>query len=70
MQVAHLKERPGEQDLAARIAAGELIKAVTALMGGRGGGRADMAQGGSDQPDALDAALAEAPAIVARLLSA
>ncbi|MCC6530248.1 MAG: alanine--tRNA ligase [Pseudomonadales bacterium] len=57
-------------DLTARIAAGELIKAVTALMGGRGGGRADMAQGGSDQPDALDAALAEAPAIVARLLSA
>ncbi len=57
-------------DLTPRIAAGELIKAVTALMGGRGGGRADMAQGGSDQPDALDAALAEAPAIVARLLSA
>jgi alanyl-tRNA synthetase len=41
-----------------RIKAGELVGAVAALIGGRGGGRADFAQAGGSKPEALDAALA------------
>ncbi|MDF1653776.1 MAG: alanine--tRNA ligase [Coxiellaceae bacterium] len=37
--------------------AGELLGVVASQVGGRGGGRADLAQGGGDNPDNLDAAL-------------
>ncbi|MGH8144293.1 MAG: alanine--tRNA ligase, partial [Steroidobacteraceae bacterium] len=45
-------------DQTARIKAGELIAAVAAQVGGRGGGRADFAQAGGSNPAALDGALA------------
>ncbi len=38
--------------------AGELIKHVASQVGGKGGGRPDMAQAGGSQPENLDAALA------------
>ncbi len=38
-------------DLAATLHAGKLMRAVTATCGGKGGGKADMAMGGSDQCD-------------------
>ncbi len=41
-----------------RLKAGELISAVARQVGGKGGGRADMAQAGGTDPDALDGALA------------
>lgn len=44
-------------DLTDRMRAGELIKAVAAKVGGRGGGRADMAQAGGDDPAGLPGAL-------------
>ena len=44
-------------DQTSRIQAGELAGAVAALVGGRGGGRADFAQAGGTKPEALDAAL-------------
>ena len=44
-------------DQTSRIQAGELAGAVAALVGGRGGGRADFAQAGGSKPEALDAAL-------------
>ena len=44
-------------DQTARIKAGELVGAVAAQVGGRGGGRADFAQAGGSKPEALDAAL-------------
>jgi alanyl-tRNA synthetase len=53
------------QDLAGRLKAGELIKPVAELCGGRGGGRADFAQAGGTQPDKVDAALALVPGLVA-----
>jgi alanyl-tRNA synthetase len=53
------------KDLAGRLKAGELIKPVAELCGGRGGGRADFAQAGGTQPDKVDAALALVPGIVA-----
>lgn len=46
-------------DQTSRIKAGELIGTVATKVGGRGGGRADFAQAGGNNPDALDAALAD-----------
>jgi alanyl-tRNA synthetase len=40
-----------------RIRAGDLIKPVAALVGGKGGGRPDFAQAGGNNPGALDQAL-------------
>jgi alanyl-tRNA synthetase len=51
-------------DLTARVKAGELVGAVAAKVGGRGGGRPDFAQAGGTKPDALDGALAEVAAFV------
>ena len=48
------------QDLTDRYHAGNIIKQVAAEVGGRGGGRPDMAQAGGDQPENLDRALAKA----------
>ncbi|MEN1939591.1 alanine--tRNA ligase [Luteimonas sp. MJ174] len=48
-----------------RIKAGELLSHVAAQVGGKGGGRADMAQGGGEDGPALEAALAAVPAWVA-----
>ena len=45
----------------ARITAGDLVNQVAQQVGGRGGGRPDMAQAGGSQPENLDAALASVP---------
>ena len=45
-------------DLTDKIKAGELVNHVAMQVGGRGGGRADMAQAGGTLPDKLPAALA------------
>ncbi len=44
-------------DLTARIKAGDLVNAVAVQVGGKGGGRPDMAMAGGDRPDALPQAL-------------
>ncbi len=46
------------KDLTARLKAGDLMKQAAAAVGGKGGGRPDMAQGGGVDASALDAALA------------
>ncbi|MFM8547298.1 MAG: alanine--tRNA ligase [Betaproteobacteria bacterium] len=46
------------QDATARVKAGDLVNHVAQQVGGKGGGRADMAQAGGTQPDRLPAALA------------
>jgi alanyl-tRNA synthetase len=51
-------------DQSARIPAGELVAALARTVGGRGGGRADFAQAGGNNPAALDAALAQVPEFV------
>jgi len=50
----------------ARIKAGELLSHVAQQVGGKGGGRPDMAQGGGNDGEALVAALAAVPAWVAQ----
>jgi alanyl-tRNA synthetase len=45
-------------DLTAKLNAGKIVSAVSKDVGGKGGGRADMAQGGGSLPDQLDGALA------------
>lgn len=45
------------KDQTGRIKAGDLVNAVAVQVGGRGGGRPDMAQAGGNNPAALDKAL-------------
>ena len=45
------------KDLTAKVHAGKLVSAVAQAVGGKGGGRPDMAEGGGKDPSALDAAL-------------
>lgn len=46
-------------DLTGKVKAGELVAMVAAQVGGKGGGRPDMAQAGGSQPENLDMALAQ-----------
>jgi len=46
------------KDLTGRVKAGELVKRLSAIVGGGGGGRPDFAQAGGKDPDKLPAALA------------
>ena len=58
------------KDQTGRIKAGELVNAVASQVGGKGGGRPDMAQAGGNQPENLDAALKSVPDWVTEQLSA
>jgi alanyl-tRNA synthetase len=51
-------------DLTARVKAGEIVNHVAKQVGGKGGGRADLAQAGGTQPGNLNAALASVSAWV------
>jgi alanyl-tRNA synthetase len=51
-------------DLTGRVKAGELVGAIAAQVGGRGGGRPDFAQAGGSNPAALDGALVSVPELV------
>jgi alanyl-tRNA synthetase len=48
-------------DLTGKVKAGELVNHVALQVGGKGGGRPDMAQAGGTQPENLAAALASVP---------
>ncbi|MHB8414475.1 MAG: alanine--tRNA ligase [Acidiferrobacteraceae bacterium] len=56
------------KDLTTRLHAGELVNHVARQVGGKGGGRADMAQAGGTDPDGLDAALSGVRGWVAQVL--
>jgi alanyl-tRNA synthetase len=49
------------KDQTQRIRAGDLVNAVAQQVGGRGGGRPDLAQAGGNDPSGLDAALRGVP---------
>ncbi len=56
-------------DLAGRIKAGDILGEVAVLAGGRGGGRPELAQGGTKELDKLDSALQKVYDIVGSRLS-
>jgi len=56
------------KDLTSRIQAGKLIGQVAQKVGGKGGGRPDMAEAGGDRPEALDAALGEVYDVVGSMV--
>jgi len=58
------------RDQTDRLKAGELVNAVASQVGGKGGGRPDMAQAGGNQPENLDAALKSVAQWVSGRLSA
>ncbi len=56
------------KDLTGRVKAGQLVSRVAAIVGGKGGGRPDMAQAGGSMPDKLPEAIKAVPEIVSELL--
>jgi alanyl-tRNA synthetase len=56
-------------DLLSRMKAGEIAGAVAALVGGKGGGRADFAQAGGTQPENLGKALAGVESLIRNRLA-
>jgi alanyl-tRNA synthetase len=58
------------RDQTDRLKAGELVNSVASQVGGKGGGRPDMAQAGGNQPENLDAALDSVTGWVQERLSA
>jgi len=57
------------EDLTGRVQAGKVIGPVAQKVGGKGGGRPDLAEAGGKDAGALDAALDEAYAVVESLLT-
>ncbi|WP_372599313.1 DHHA1 domain-containing protein, partial [Amphritea sp.] len=56
------------KDLTGQVRAGDLVRELTARLGGKGGGRPDFAQGGGTETDALPAALADVQKLVEQSL--
>jgi len=56
------------KDLLGRVQAGKVVGALAAKVGGKGGGRPDLAEAGGNDAAQLDAALAAAPQVVGDLL--
>ncbi|MEZ2347188.1 alanine--tRNA ligase [Terriglobus sp. RCC_193] len=57
------------KDLTGKVQAGKIVGAVAAKVGGKGGGRPDLAEAGGTDPSQLDAALASVPDTVAGLIA-
>ncbi len=56
------------KDLTGQVKAGDLVRELAARLGGKGGGRPDMAQGGGTDVGAMPAALSAVPELVAASL--
>jgi len=56
-------------DLTKKIPAGEVIKELAPIIGGKGGGKADMAEGGGNQPEKLADALQASYGVIERMLA-
>ena len=56
------------KDLTGKVHAGKVVGALAALVGGKGGGRPDLAEAGGSDAAALDGALAKAAEVVGGLL--
>jgi alanyl-tRNA synthetase len=56
-------------DLVERIKAGQVVKELAPIVGGKGGGRPDFAEAGGKQLDKVDEVLAASSRVIERLLS-
>jgi alanyl-tRNA synthetase len=52
------------KDLTGRFKAGDLVREIAAVVGGKGGGRPDFAQAGGSQPERIDDAFARLEALL------
>ena len=57
------------EDLTGKIKAGNIVNATAQVVGGKGGGRPDMAQAGGPMADKLPEAIKSVPEIIRNLLS-
>ncbi|HWN98535.1 MAG TPA: DHHA1 domain-containing protein [Blastocatellia bacterium] len=55
-------------DLTKRLNAGNIVREVSQIVGGKGGGRADMATGGGSDPEKLSLALEASYSVIERML--
>jgi alanyl-tRNA synthetase len=56
-------------DLTKKVPAGQVIKELAPIIGGRGGGKADMAEGGGSQPEKLGEALQASYGVIEKMLT-
>ncbi len=57
------------EDLTGRVKAGNVIKEIVPIVGGKGGGRPDMAEGGGTEPTKLAEAIDASYAVIEKMLS-
>jgi len=55
-------------DLTDRVKAGNVIKEIAPIVGGRGGGKPDMAEGGGSEPDKLSEAIDASYGVIEKML--
>ncbi|MFN2501170.1 MAG: alanine--tRNA ligase [Pyrinomonadaceae bacterium] len=56
-------------DLTSRVKAGDVIRAIAPIVGGRGGGKPDMAEGGGTEPDKLSDAVDAGLKLIEKVLT-
>lgn len=56
-------------DLTGRVRAGDVIREIAPIVGGRGGGKADMAEGGGSEPERLGDAIEAAYGVIEKMLA-
>ena len=55
-------------DLTSRVKAGDVIREIAPIIGGKGGGKADMAEGGGSMPDKLNDAVEASYGVIEKML--
>ena len=56
-------------DLTGKVRAGDIIREIAPIVGGKGGGKADMAEGGGTEPEKLNEAIEASYVAIERMLS-
>jgi alanyl-tRNA synthetase len=56
-------------DLTKKVPAGQVIKELAPIIGGKGGGKADMAEGGGSEPEKLNEALQASYGVIEKMLT-
>jgi len=57
------------KDLTGKIQAGKIVGQLATMVGGKGGGRPDLAEAGGNDPSALDASLTKATEVISSMLA-